>query len=101
MTLNEQYEREAAAQDAALEAIGEAYEKHIWEGWCVCDFIDALKPKLDLIMTGRSTYKPFTSKKDLRKWCADHQPYYGKPIPEVVKYFEVYYKKLLRRRSKR
>ena len=91
MTLNEQYEREAAAQDAALEAIGEAYEKHIWEGWCVCDFIDALKPELDLIMTGRSTYKPFTSKKALAQWCADKQPHYKGSIPEVVEFFMAYY----------
>ena len=91
MTLNEQYEREAAAQDAALEAIGEAYEKHIWEGWCVCDFIDALKPELDLIMTGRSIYKPFTSKKALAQWCADKQPCYKEPIPEVVEFFMAYY----------
>ena len=89
MTLNETYEREAAA----LEAVGEAYEKHIWEGWRVCDFIDELKPELDLIMTGRSIYKPFKNKKALAKWCADNQPYYKEPIPEVVEFFTVYYGK--------
>ena len=95
MTLNETYEREAAAHDAALIAIGgdAAYEKHIWEGWRVCDFIDDLKPELDLIMTGRSIYKPFKNKKALAKWCADNQPYYKEPIPEVVEFFTVYYGK--------
>ena len=56
MTRNEQYEREAAAE----QAIGSAIDKHIWEGWTVKDFIEALKPELDLIMTGRSWRKPFT-----------------------------------------
>ena len=91
MTRNEQYEREAAAQEAAEQAIGSAIDKHIWEGWTVRDFIEALKPELDLIMTGRSWRKPFTTKNVLEAWCADNQPYVKQPISEVSKYFSVLY----------
>ena len=87
MTRNEQYEREEAAE----QAIGSAIDKHIWEGWTVRDFIEALKPELDLIMTGRSWRKPFTTKKALEAWCADNQPQYKVPIREVSKYFSVLY----------
>ena len=91
MTRNEQYEREAAAQEAAEQAIGSAIDKHIWEGWTVRDFIEALKPELDLIMTGQSWRKPLTTKKALEAWCADNQPYYKSGVPEVVSYFAVLY----------
>ena len=93
MTLNERYEQEAAREDAALASIGgyDGYNKHIWEGWTVGDFIEALKVELDLIMTGRSIYKPLKTKKELRKWCADNQPYYKQEVPEVVEYLAVFY----------
>lgn len=61
-------------------------EKHIWEGWRVQDFIDALAPQLAMIFTGNSWQK-IKSKEELKKWCMDNQPYYKKYIPEVVKYF--------------
>lgn len=60
--------------------------------WKVIDFIEALKPQLDIIMNNNSWTKPFTNRKDLAKWCADNQPYYKKVIPEVVEYFCVTYK---------
>ena len=91
MTRNEQYEREAATQEAAEQAIGNAIDKHIWEGWTVRDFIEALKPELDLIMTARSWRKPFTTKKALEAWCADNQPYYREAINEVTTYLAVLY----------
>ena len=91
MTRNEQYEREAKAQEAAEQAIGDAIDKHIWEGWTVRDFIEALKPELDLIMTGQSWRKPFTTRKALEAWCADNQPYMKQPIGEASKYFSVLY----------
>ena len=56
------------------------YEKMIWEGWTVQDFIDDLEPQLTMIMYGQSWQAPFTTKEDLKKWCADNQPYYKKPI---------------------
>lgn len=63
------------------------YDKHIWEGWRVIDFINELKPQLDMIMKGDSWQKPFNNRKDLAKWCADNQPCHKKVISEVVEYF--------------
>jgi len=55
-------------------------DKHIWEGWTVGDFIDALEPQFA---------REFPSQKDnLRQWCKDNQPYYKKHIPEVYQYFK-------------
>ncbi len=62
------------------------FDKHIWEGWKVKDFINELVPTIDIIMTN-PTVKSFKNKKDLAKWCAENQPYYKKVIPEVVNYF--------------
>ena len=61
--------------------------KHIWEGWRVCDFIDALEPSVDLIMSGQSYIPPFINRDKLTKWCTDSQPYYKKTIPGVIDYF--------------
>lgn len=55
------------------------YNKHIWEGWCVIDFINELS---DIIK-----YQNFKTKLELKKWCMDNQPYYKKYIPEVVNHF--------------
>ena len=63
------------------------FSKHIWEGWTVQDFIDELQVQADMIMIGQSCHKPFKDKKELEKWCCDNQPYYKKPIPEVIQYF--------------
>ena len=63
------------------------FTRHIWEGWTVRDFIDALAPQISLIMTGKSWRKPFTTRAELSAWCADSQPYYKKPIAEVADYF--------------
>ena len=41
MTRNEQYEREEAAE----QAIGNAIDKHIWEGWTVRDFIRSIEAR--------------------------------------------------------
>lgn len=61
--------------------------RHIWEGWTVRDFVESLRPQADMIMSGQSWKKPFRSLSELERWCADNQPYYKKPIPEVVRYF--------------
>lgn len=61
--------------------------KHIWEGWTVKDFIDELEPTLDLIQLDRSFISKLKSKKELKEWCKDNQPYYKKHIPSVVNYF--------------
>jgi hypothetical protein len=62
-------------------------DKHIWEGWTVGDFIEALEPTFDLIMENRSYQKPFTTKEEIKTWCMDNQPYYKKHVPDVVNYF--------------
>jgi len=63
------------------------FNKHIWEGWTVGDFIDALEMQLDLIQEGRSWQAPMKTKAEIKKWCMDNQPYYKKHIPDVVNYF--------------
>lgn len=63
------------------------FNKHIWEGWTVGDFIDELEMQLDMIQDGRSWHKPMGTKAEIKKWCMDNQPYYKKYIPDVVNYF--------------
>ena len=55
------------------------YDKHIWEGWTVQNFIDELEVTFE--------YQTFTSEDDVKKWCKSEQPYYKKHIPEVAKHF--------------
>ena len=62
-------------------------DKHIWEGWTVGAFIDELEWIFDMIMSGRSHIKKFTTKDEVKRWCKKEQPYYKKHIPEVYKYF--------------
>ena len=61
--------------------------KMIWEGWTVQDFIDELAPQVEMIMSGQSWKKPFTTKAELKDWCTENQPYYKRPIPEVYNHF--------------
>lgn len=68
------------------------FEKHIWEGWTVKDFIEDLEPTLDRIMQNNSWIKPIKNKTELKNWCMENQPYYKKYIPEVIKYFSNKYK---------
>jgi len=57
------------------------YNKHIWEGWSVLDFIN------DLQFLFNYKKSEFKTKKELKEWCMDNQPYYKKYIPEVVNHF--------------
>ena len=63
------------------------YNKHIYEGWRVIDFINNLKPLVDIVMKGNSYREPFDNSELLAEFCADNQPYYKKVVPEVVDYF--------------
>lgn len=63
------------------------YDKHIWEGWTVQDFINELEPQIHMVMSGFSWQKPFSNKTDLKKYCMENQPYYKKYVPDVVNYF--------------
>jgi hypothetical protein len=68
------------------------FNKHIWEGWTVGDFICELEPSINRIMDNQSWKNPFKTKDELKTWCMDNQPYYKKHIPEVVNYFAEKYK---------
>ena len=57
------------------------YNKHIWEGWTVLDFIN------DLQLMFNQTKNSFKTKAELKKWCMYNQPYYKKYIPDVVNHF--------------
>jgi len=61
--------------------------RHIWEGWTVGDFIEALQNQLDMIMAGKSWRRPLKTRAELEAWCRDNQPYYKESIPEVVQFF--------------
>ena len=63
------------------------FDKHIYEGWTVHDFIEKLEPLLDMIQTGNSCYRPMKTRSEIRSWTADNQPYYKKPVTDVVNYF--------------
>lgn len=61
--------------------------REIWEGWTPAMFIQELEPMFNMIMSGNSWRKPFSSREALKQWCCDNQPCYKKYIPEVVNYF--------------
>lgn len=61
--------------------------RQVHEGWTVQDFIDDLEPMFDMIMSGNSWKKPFTTKEEIEEWCKDNQSYYKKTIKEVNDYF--------------
>ena len=63
------------------------FDKHIWEGWTVRDFITELEPTFDRITDNSSWGKPFKTRDEVKKWCMDNQPYYKKYIKCVVDYF--------------
>jgi hypothetical protein len=67
------------------------FQKEIWEGWTVQDFIKELEAQLDAIQSGTSWHPPITNKKELKEWCRQNQPHYKKVIPEVVQYFSQKY----------
>jgi hypothetical protein len=63
------------------------FDKHIFEGWTVRDFINELEPTFNMIMNGNSWHPVFTTKQQIKEWCKSNQPYYKKHIPDVVNYF--------------
>lgn len=50
------------------------FDKHIYEGWTVRDFIEELEPQLDTIQNGYSCYRPMKTREEIRKWTAENQP---------------------------
>lgn len=75
------------------EDIAEKYQfnKHIWEGWTVGDFINELEPSLDNIMDfseSRAYCEPrLKSKAEIKDWVRYNLPYTTKALNEVTKYF--------------
>lgn len=63
------------------------YNKEVWEGWTVQDFIEALEDDISYIMADTSIIPPFKNKDELKKYCMDNQSYYKRYIPEVVEHF--------------
>ena len=63
------------------------YNRIVWEGWTVQDFIDDLEWQIDLIMQFESWQQPFKSKNELAQYTKENQPYYKKTIPELDSYF--------------
>lgn len=57
------------------------YNKHIWEGWTVQNFIDELNVLFNYAKNDLKT------KQQVKEWCMYNQPYYKKHIPEVVEHF--------------
>lgn len=75
------------------EDIAEKYQfnKHIWEGWRVVDFINELEPSLDNIMDfseSRAYCEPMLkSKAEIKEWVRSHLSYTTKALNEVTRYF--------------
>ena len=67
------------------------YNKHIWEGWTVQSFIDELDFLVKQVMNNQSYTTKILTKKELKEFCIDNQPYYKKHIPEVVNHFAQQY----------
>ena len=65
------------------------FQKHIWEGWTVRDFIEYLEPLLDKLMGyGDPFANPVQkTKKDIKDWVRSNLPYTQKALPEVTRYF--------------
>ncbi len=69
------------------------YNKHIWEGWTVRDFVDELEDPIDMIMCGEAIWPPFESAESMTEWICENQPYYKHRIPEVEQHFiNLYFK---------
>ena len=66
------------------------FDKHIWEGWRVIDFINELEDRLDEIMEyklGAYADPLFKTKEQIKQWVKDNLPYTLKALREVTKYF--------------
>lgn len=63
------------------------YNKHIWEGWRIKDFIDELEYAVDNLICNSIEFHITVTRKDIEKCCIDNQPYFKKVIPEVVEHF--------------
>mgnify|MGYP001466813251 CR=1 FL=1 len=49
------------------------YNKHIWEGWLVSDFIKELESLIPLAVSGVGYFKTITTKAELKEFCKENQ----------------------------
>ena len=61
------------------------YDRNIYEGWTPRAFIERLLPQFDYVM--QAWNPPMKTRDDVKRWTASSQPYYKKPVPEVVSFF--------------
>lgn len=65
------------------------FDKHIWEGWHVRDFIDYIENDLDRMMEyGQGYAEPILKNKEqITEWIRSHLPYTTKALRDVSRYF--------------
>ena len=66
------------------------FDKHIWEGWEVGDFIRYIENDLDRIMEyGYAQYSDpvFKTKEEITDWIRGHLPYTIKALRYVARFF--------------
>jgi len=66
------------------------FNKHIWEGWEVGDFIRYIEDDLDRIMEygyGQFADPVFKTKEEITGWIRNNLPYTVKALRYVAKYF--------------
>lgn len=63
------------------------YDKHIWEGWTVKDFINDIIGEIDILIELHRPRGNTVDRKLIAELTSNAQPYYKKVIPEVVDYF--------------
>ena len=66
------------------------FDKHIWEGWEVGDFIRYIENDLDRLMEFGYTFAEprLKTKQELSDWIKGHLPYTTKAHRYVLKYFK-------------
>ncbi len=65
------------------------FDKHIWEGWEVGDFIRYIEKDLDRIMEYGQIYAEpaLHNKEEIKAWIRSHLPYTIKALVPVTRYF--------------
>ena len=70
------------------------FDKHIWEGWEVGDFIRHLEDDLDRVMDFENVKRGYyadepllRTKEEIKNWVRNNLPYTIKALREVTKYF--------------
>lgn len=59
------------------------FDKEIWEGWTVSDFIESVQ----FVVLQKAITNQLHTKQELKDLLKDEQPYYKKHIPDVYNHF--------------